>query len=185
MLQPSSRAVEAVDRQRKIAGESIVYIGQELFFRATGNEKLVRDAVVVVLHETEQNWRLDTEINPENPSPEGFPEGLRELLVSKLMEEEEDELDFSAIHEGVDLYDLENLRNMPAEALVFLVCSAHEISVEELLKSFTKSGKISPNSSGETKQQSQQERWVTTSLTAVGTLSANSLAYVITQRRKK
>lgn len=184
ITRPSMLALEAVDQHKETTIVSTTLLQESLFFRASGDEKLIKTAVGTVMHEAEQNWKLVTEIDSGNPPPEGFPEGLRDILVAKLMEEESD-TNLPSDGLTIDMDNLETLSEMPADALAFLVCSAHEISVEDLYRSLMTSGKVLEHSYEQAERERQQERIVTVGLATVGAFIASSLAYFIAQRRKK
>lgn len=184
-INPSENTLEAVCECKDATGKSATPMQEYLFFRASGDEKLIKTAVGSVLHTTEQNWKLATKIDPDDPSPEGFPEGLRDMLVTKLMEEEEEDVDLSTNALEVNMNDLEMLSELPADALTFLVCNEHKLSVEGLYISLMTSSEIIDHEFEQAERERRRERIVTVSLATAGAFIASSLAYAIAQRRRK
>lgn len=183
-LSPSSRAIVAVDAHKDAVSKSAAQMEAELFFRATGEENLIRAAVSVVLHETEQNWHLAEKIDPDEPAPESFPEGLRDMLVAKLMEEDEDVEPLPNWIE-VDIYDPENLEELPADALAHLVCSTHRLSVEDLYGSLMDSDEIIDHTLEEAEWERKRTIWLTAGAATLGAFLGTVSGRVFSERRKK
>lgn len=186
-IRPSEYALEAVAEQRSVASEIVAPMKESLFFRTSDDEELIKTAAGAVLHETEQNWHLATKIDPNDPSPNGYPEGLRDMLVAKLMESEvgEEDLDHLPPFLVIDIGSLETLSELPADALVRVVCGAYELSLESLYRSLMTSSEIIDHSFEQAEKERRRERTITVSLATIGAFVASSIAYAIAQRRKK
>jgi|GEM_PF-2953781 hypothetical protein len=185
-MNPSEHSLEAICELRDVASESSTPMQESLFFSTSDDQELVRTAVGAVLHEVEQNWKLATKIDPSDPSLEGFPEGLRDMLTAKLMgEEEEEDADLLTNTVEVDMNDLKMLSELPSEALAYLVCITHRVSVEDLYRGLMTSNEVMEHEIEEIERERRRERVVTVSLATAGAFIASSLAYALAQRRKK
>lgn len=181
-IRPSEYALNMVDKHRIATSKSAAPIGKSLFFRDSGDEELVKSTVGAVLYAIGQNWKLAKKINSGSPSPGSLPEGLKDMLVTKMTEEEKD-TELPANDLMIDLDDLETLSKLPADALAYLICNIHEHSVEDLYRNFMTSNRIVGHEIKQAELEKRRERRFTIGLAAVGSFIASSLAYVIIAQR--
>lgn len=187
-LRPSDHGLNIVHSRLETIKNSALPFQRSSFFAETKDKRLIDSCLGTVMREAEENWKLATELNPNDPAAANFPEGLKDMLVTKIMEDEED-LEFLPHSIVVDINDLETLQWLPADALVYLVCNAHNMSVGDLHDNFMTCQEIVDYSfrqaSRERRQERRQERIVTVGAATVGAFIGSSLAYIIAQRRRK
>ena len=170
---PSDNNLQAATEGCTLVRISCTPFFEAQFYRETKSWILISSAVGAVMHETEEHWKLASELYPNDPTDLNFEDDFRDKALTALLP-----------HDEFAEEDQETLDGR-AGYLTGFICNIHQKAVDNLLDKFMRSDNVLDYAFRGVSREQRKEKMVHAGIVALAAFAGTTLAHIFLGKRKK